>query len=127
MGFSRAEAEEERRLDVSTPGPTEAAGGSFQVFDSKADAEHHAHRRPQSQETRLDRIIAADGPTDSYAVTSPPAVAEVARDERVAERVGQIQDPARRAEAERLLRTIREEAAGRDRGTQRAQEAELER
>ena len=127
VGFSRAEAEEERRLDVSTPGPTEAAGGSFQVLHSKTDAEHHAERLPQSQESRIDRVFDATGPTDSYAVTSLPAVAEVARDERVAERVDQIQDPARRAEAERLLRTIREEAAGRDRSTQRAQEAELER
>ena len=123
----REQSGEERRLDVSTPGPTEAAGGSFQVFDSKADAEHHARRLPQSQETRLDRIIAADGPTDSYAVTSLPAPAEVARDERVAQRVGQIQDPERRGEAERLLRIIREEGAARDRSTQRVQEATLER
>ena len=37
---------EEHRLDVSTPGPTEAAGGSFQVFQSKAVAEQYAQAPP---------------------------------------------------------------------------------
>ena len=126
-GFSRAEAGEERRLDVSSPGPTEAPGISFRAFHSKADAEQYAQHLPQSQETYIDRIITASHPTGAYAVTSLPAPAEVARDERVAQRVGRIQDPDRRAEAERLLRIIREEGAARDRSTHRAQEATLER
>ena len=71
-GFSRAEAEEERRPDVSTPGPTEAAGISFQVFHSKADAEQYAQHLPPSQETYIDRIKTASHPTGAYAVTSHP-------------------------------------------------------
>ena len=114
---------------MSSPGPTEAGGGSFRVLHSKADAEQAAQHLPQSHEYRIDRIIDANGPTDSYAVTARPLPppAEVARDAGVAQRVGQIQDPARRAEAERLLRTIREEAAAREQPPPRAQEVELER
>ena len=125
----REQAGEERRYDVSSPGPTEAAGGSFRVLHSNADAEQAAQHLPQSHEYRIDQIIDEDGPTDSYAVTARPLPppAEVARDAGVAQRVGQIQDPARRAEAERLLRTIREEAAAREQPPARTQEVELER
>ena len=120
---------EDFRNDAPTPGPTEAGGGSFRVLHSKADAEQAAQHLPQSHEYRIDRIIDEDGPTDSYAVTARPLPppAEVARDAGVAQRVGQIQDPAQRAEAERLLRTIREEAAAREQPPARPQEVELER
>ena len=71
-----------------------------------------------------------EGETDGRTPVAPAAprrsVEEVARDERVAQRVGRIQDAARRAEAERLLRTIREEAAAREESTRRTQMVELE-
>ena len=123
---SQPQEREERRLDMPVPGPTEAAGGSFRVLPSKADAEQYAQRLPPSQESRIDRIIDQDGPTDSYAVPTLPPAAEVARDKRVAEQVERIEDPAQRAEAQRLLRIIREEPPGREQ-PRREQEAELER
>lgn len=47
--------------------------------------------------------------------------------ERVEAAVAAIKDPERRAEAERHLRTIREEAAAREQTPARSQEVELER
>ena len=86
-----------------------------------ARSEPAATGPPQEQERGPD-----GGPPRASSVPVR-SVEEVARDKRVAKRVVQIQDPHRRAEAERLLRTIREEAAARDRSTHRAQEGELER
>lgn len=126
----REHAGEEHRYDVETPGPTEAAGGSFRVLPSKEAAEEYVQTLPPSHQNRIDQAHDAAGPTSSYVVTSGPlpSVKEVARDEYVAQQVAAIEDPATRARAEQLLQTIREEAATRERPTPaRSQEVELER
>lgn len=68
--------------DFST-GPTVAVPGAVRLLHSKADAEQYAQGLPQSQQYRIERVLDADGPTDSYVVTSHPhpPPAEVARDE----------------------------------------------
>ena len=114
------------RYDVETPGPTEAAGGSFQVFHSKAAAEQAAARLPPSQESQIDQAVTSNGPTDAYVLTSLPRPEDVAVDKRVEEQIQQLEDPRQRAEAERLMRIIREEPAPRQE-RQREQEAEMER
>lgn len=97
------------RYDLETPGPTEAAAGSFQVVSSRAEAARGASRLPQSQEVHIDRVHDSHGPTDSYAVTTLPAPADVARNPAVEERIAAIEDPAKRARAEELLGIIQKE------------------
>lgn len=123
--------QEDRRYDVETPGPTEAAGGSFQQFHSKSEAEREARRLSPSQDYRLERAHDAHGPTDSYVLTTLPAPGAVARDARVEERIRQIEDPEQRARAATLLETIRSEVNAsqqqqreRDRAQERGRELE---
>lgn len=126
----REQSEPSRRYDLETPGPTEAAGGSFQQFHSKSEAEREASRLPPSQDYRLDRAHNAHGPTDSYVLTTLPSPRAVARDARVEERIRQIEDPEQRARAAALLETIRAEVnASQQQQRARAQERgrELER
>ncbi len=120
------EAGPQRRYDVETPGPTEAAGGSFQVFHSKEAAAQAAGQLPQSQTAQLDQVVTSNGPTKEYVLTSLPRPEDVAVDKRVEEQIQQLEDPRQRAEAERLMRIIREEPAPRQE-RQREQEAEMER
>ena len=136
----KGSSEPDRPLDTTTPGPTEGGGGSFLVFESKAAAEEHIRSLPPSQTATLDRIIDADGPTTSYAVTtsaSPSrgeeqsgraALAFVTEHrDRVEAAVAALKDPDARAKAEQLLQTIREGAATREQTPSRAQEVEQER
>ena len=58
-------------------------------------------------------------PTPRYRAEAPRT-----RESDVAERVRRILDPRRRAEAERLLQTIRQEEAARRRSRSRADEAD---
>ena len=127
----REQSEPSRRYDLETPGPTEAAGGSFQQFHSKSEAEREASRLSPSQDYRLDRAHHAHGPTDSYVLTTLPAPGAVARDARVDERIRQIEDPEQRARAAALLETIRSEVNAsqqqqreRDRAQERGRELE---
>lgn len=88
------------------------------------------HALPASQgrgDTSQEQENEPDGRLPLAPVAPQRSVEDVARDERVAQRVGRMQDAARRAEAERLLRIIREEAAARGQSTQRTQEVELDR
>ena len=89
--------------------------------DNTLPAHQGGGDKPQERESD------PDGRTPVAPAAPRRSVEEVARDERVAKRVGQIQDADRRAEAERLLRTIREEAAAREESTRRTRAVELER
>ena len=124
-----SQSEQPRRYDLETPGPTEAAGSSFQQFHSKSEAERAAHHLSPSQDYRLDRVHAALTPTDSYVLTTLPSPAAVARDARVEERIRQIEDPQQRAKAAALLETIRSEVTTQQqqRGRTQSQDRELER
>ena len=126
---AREQSEPSRRYDLETPGPTEAAGGSFQVVSTPAEAERVASRLPPSQEYRIDRARDTDGPTDSHVVTALPSPAAVARNPAVEERIAALEDPAERAKAWKLLETIRAEVAAQERpiSRERSKEIELER
>ena len=124
---ARAQSEQPRRYDLETPGPTEAAGGSFQQFHYKSEAEREAARLSPSQDYRLARAHDAHGPTDSYVLTALPAPGHISRDARVEERIRQIEDPKQRARAEALLETIRSEVnASQHHQHRRAQEQDRE-
>lgn len=123
------QSEQPRRYDLETPGPTEAAGGSFQVVSTPAEAERVASRLPPSQEYRIDRARDTDGPTDSHVVTALPPPAAVARDPSVEKKIAALEDPEERAKAWKLLETIRSEVAAQERpiSRERSKEIELER
>ena len=124
--FSRDDPEPRRGYDLETPGPTEAAGGSFQVVATKAEAERVAASLPPSQEVHIDRVHDANGPTDSYAVSTLPSPAEVARNPAVEERIAQLEDPADRERAQALLEALRSEVAAQERPREREQERGIE-
>ena len=117
--------------DLETPGPTEAAGGSFQQFHSKSEALRAARLLPPSQDYYLDRVHDANGPTDSYVMTTFPAPATIAHDPSVEKKIDALEDPAERAKARKLLEVIRSEVADqerpRERERERSQDLELER
>ena len=120
-----------RRYDLETPGPTEAAPGSFQQFHSKSEAVRAARLLPPSQDYYLDRVHDANGPTDSYVMTTFPAPATIAHDPSVEKKIDALEDPAERAKAQKLLEVIRSEVADqerpRERERERSQDLELER
>lgn len=132
-GVKQLEAREQsapsRRYDLETPGPTEAAGGSFQVVSTPAEAERAAARIAPGQEYRIDRARDTDGPTGSHVVTTLPPPAAVARNPAVEERIAALEDPEERAKAWKLLETIRSEVAAQERpiSRERSKEIELER
>ena len=122
----REQAGEELHRGVSVPGPAEHAGGAFL---SKREAEDHAKSLATSQDYHIDRVIDADGETNESLVTARPRVpsSDMARDERVAEQVKQLQDPWQRAKAERLLQTVQREDAARRRSKKMVLEVEMDR
>lgn len=127
--FSRDDPAPARSYDFERAGPTEAAGGSFQGFGSREEAEREASRLSPSQEVHIDRVHDTDGPTDSYAVTTLPAPADVARDPTVEAKIAALEDPADRERAQALFEALRTEVAAQDRPREREREQapELER
>ena len=130
VAAQRAEREQSAP-DLETPGPTEAAAGSFQQFHSKSEAVRAARLLPPSQDYYLDRVHDANGPTDSYVMTTFPAPATIAHDPSVEKKIDALEDPAERAKARKLLEVIRSEVADqerpRERERERSQDLELER
>ena len=83
----------------------------------------------QAEEERSAAAEAEQEPPRRPTAQALPRASDVARDKRVEEQIQQIEDPAKRAEAERLLRIIREDQPGRDpgRGRGRDDDFDLER